>query len=395
VLGLVGDVTQLISAATLASLPNGDPRWYAHVDGKSYGPYGRSDVERMIRNRQIRAGDYLCPEGGAEWIEARNDPTFGHLLSERVDVAALLPDFPVKKPVNAARAAATGESTPAIKNVAVKEPPLGLAQFKVPWLTLSILAVLIVIFMLENASAVSPGSRGLTPSVATLIAFGASSHALVFSNGEWYRLFTAPLLHANFPHILGNGLALVLGGWILERLVGRLWFFTFFTVGASGALMGMFAGLFIAAFRFPFGTASRTRLVLYSLRVLVPSLLPFFPTSAVGRIDYGAHIGGMLSGGILALLLLMCWPEGARIPQLRPVAAFISALGAVLFVASGGLAIADRSEFIRSLLPRDVLEDHGVERAACDFKWSALNSRDAGAYRAFLQKCMYEDSTKP
>jgi membrane associated rhomboid family serine protease len=243
----------------------------------------------MIQNHQVRARDHLFPEGGAGWIEARNDPTFGKLFSE---------------------------------------PPLGLAQFKVPWLTLSILVVLIVIFLLENASDPS----ALTPSVATLVAFGALSHKLVFSDGEWFRLFTAPLLHANFPHILGNGVALVLGGWILERLVGRLWFFAFFTVGAlggslvsaavnpvnqvsvgaSGALMGMFAALFVSAFRFPFGTAARTSLVLNSLRILVPSLLPFFPAAGGGRIDYGAHVGGMLSGGIMALLLLMCWPEGAH-----------------------------------------------------------------------------------
>ena len=356
-------------AASSDSPPNGHPRWYVHVGDKSHGPYGRSDILRMIQNHQLRARDHLFPEGGAEWIEARNDPTFGKLFLE---------------------------------------PPLGLAQFKVPWLTLFILAVLIVIFLLENAF--SP--RDLTPSIATLVAFGASSHKLVFSDGQWFRLFTAPLLHANFPHILGNGLALVLGGWILERLVGRLWFFAFFTVGAlggslvsvtvnpvnqvsvgaSGALMGMFAALFVSAFRFPFGSASRKALVLNSLRVLVPSLLPFFPSAAVGHIDYGAHVGGMLSGGILALLLLMCWPEGARIPQLRPVAAIVSALGTLLFVVSGGLAIAGHRQSAQLPQPEDVLEDHGPKRAACDFQWSKLNLHDPGLYRRFLQRCMYENS---
>lgn len=354
------------------SPPNGDPRWYVHIGGKALGPYGRSDVAWMIQNHQVRARDHLFPEGGAGWIEARNDPTFGKLFSE---------------------------------------PPLGLAQFKVPWLTLSILVVLIVIFLLENASDPS----ALTPSVATLVAFGALSHKLVFSDGEWFRLFTAPLLHANFPHILGNGVALVLGGWILERLVGRLWFFAFFTVGAlggslvsaavnpvnqvsvgaSGALMGMFAALFVSAFRFPFGTAARTSLVLNSLRILVPSLLPFFPAAGGGRINYGAHVGGMLSGGIMALLLLMCWPEGARIPQLRPVAAAVSALGVLLFVTSGGLAIARHQQSVQSFQPKDVLEDHGPKRAACDFQWGKLNLHDPGLYRRFLQKCMYENSGNP
>jgi membrane associated rhomboid family serine protease len=580
-------------AATLASPPNGDPRWYLHIGAKNYGPYGRSDIERMIQNRQLRAGDYLCPEGGAEWTEARNDPTFGHLLSERIDFAAILPDRPAEKSstgikvyhaksgtqwrlaliafvisalgllplkqifdwlsggpmpegriflaacctlffpigilcvlnalrglprltvtpeglkleigirtkwatwdsvgpfavkaaysgrsrrvrmasaklvgsaagrslrrartfsipdqftvpidaiateLNAARASVTGESPPAIADLGAKETSLGLARFKVPWLTFAILIVLIVVFTLENMFAVTPSGRALSPSIATLIAFGASSHKLVVTYGEWYRLFTAPLLHANLPHIVGNGIALVWGGWLLERLVGRLWFFAFFvigalggslvslavnpinlvSVGASGALMGLFAALFVGSFRYASGTASRTRLLLNSLRILIPSLLPFLQTSTVGRIDYGAHIGGTLSGAVLALVLLKGWPEGARIPQFRKAAAAISAIGALLFVASGGLVAASYPKFVQALQhaqsaappspalpqaqraapsppppPADVLSDHGPKRSACDFKWGTLPSHDPDSYPAFLQRCMSENSTNP
>ena len=345
--------------------------------------------------------------------------------------------------LNAARAQArpTDDRTAAIPGWEADEKSVGLAQFKIPWLTLSLLAVLIVIFTLENTLAVTPG-RDLSPSIATLIAFGASSHNLVVSYGQWYRLFTAPLLHANLPHILGNGLALVLGGWLLERLVGRLWFFAFFTigalggslvslavnpvnlvsVGASGALMGLFAALFVGSFRYPSGTASRTRLQLNSLRILVPSLLPFIQTSAAGRIDYGAHIGGALSGAALALFLLKAWPEGARIPQFRKAAAAISAIGALLFVVSGGFAIANYPKFVRTFqhaqpgappppLQRqqpvrpppplqqvqpaapspDALSDQGAKRDACDFKWVKLNQHDPAAYQAFIEKCMSEN----
>jgi membrane associated rhomboid family serine protease len=576
-------------AATLPSPTNGDPHWYAHVGGKSFGPYGRADIERMIQNRQLQARDYLCPEGGAEWIEARNDPTFGHLLSDHVDFAAILPNraaeksaasikvyhaksgtqwrlallafvmsalglLPLKQifdwlsggprpeggaflalasllflpigilflsnalrglprltvtpegikfesgvrtkwatwdsigpfavktvyagrfrqvrtasakiagtaagrslrrarsftipdqftvpidaiaaELNAARAPATGDSAPAIEDSKAKETSLGLAQFKIPWLTFAILAVLIVVFTLENMFAVAPSGHGMTPSIATLVAFGALSHKLIVSYGEWYRLFTAPLLHANLPHILGNGIALVWGGWLLERLVGRLWFFAFFTigalggslvslainpvnlvsVGASGALMGLFAALFVASFRYASGTASRTRLQFNSLRILIPSLLPFLQTSSVGRIDYGAHIGGTLSGAALALVLLKCWPEGARIPQFRKAAAGVSVIGALLFVASSGLAIANYPKFVHALQhaqsaaappplqqpaqpaapspPTDVLSDHGPKRAACDFKWGTLHLQDSD-YPTFLQKCMNENSTSP
>jgi membrane associated rhomboid family serine protease len=274
--------------------------------------------------------------------------------------------------LNAARVQATGDTTQAATGLDLKEASIGLAQFRVPWLTFALLAVLIVVFTLENTFAVTPGGKELAPSIATLLAFGALSHTAIFSNGEWYRLFTAPLLHASLAHILGNGIALLWGGWLLERLVGRLWFFAFFAigalggslfslavnpvnlvaVGASGALMGMFAALFVGSFRYASGTASRQRLQLNSLRILIPSLLPLVPTLTVERIDYGAHVGGALSGTALALLLLKYWPESARIPQLRKAAAAISSIGVLLFVASGSLAIVNFPKYDVAIIPQ-------------------------------------------
>ena len=72
----------------------GNLRWYANVDGKNFGPYERSDIERMIQNRQLLATDYLCTVGGAEWIEGRNDRTFGRLFSNPVNVTAMRSDSP-------------------------------------------------------------------------------------------------------------------------------------------------------------------------------------------------------------------------------------------------------------------------------------------------------------
>jgi membrane associated rhomboid family serine protease len=238
------------------------------------------------------------------------------------------------------------------------ETTVGLSGFAAPWLTFALLAVLIGVFVLENYFPVTPAINQ-TPSIRTLVAMGALSHAAIFSLGEWYRLFTAPLLHASFAHLAGNGVALLLGGWLLERLVGRLWFFIFFavgalggslaslaiepanliSVGASGALMGMFAGLFVSSFRIASGNSFRTRLQFSSLRILVPSLLPFLSRSTGMHIDYGAHFGGALAGVVLALILLRLWPENSPIPQARRAAMIIAAISLVLFVGSVGIAI--------------------------------------------------------
>jgi rhomboid protease GluP len=242
----------------------------------------------------------------------------------------------------------------------LEQEPVGLAAFKLPWLTFALLAVLVVVFAMEYLFAVTPSVRS-NPSIATLFALGGLNRAIVLSGGQWYRLLTAPLLHAGFIHILSNSIALLLGGWLLERLVGRLWLFAFFvvgalggslmslavmpnnsiSVGASGALMALFAALFVGSFRVPATTPARHRLQASSLRILLPSLLPLVSSTSIGHIDYGAHFGGALSGSALALLLLKYWPQSERIPRLRKIAASISVIGVILFAVGAGMVIGN------------------------------------------------------
>ena len=165
------------------------------------------------------------------------------------------------------------------------------------------------------------------PSIKTLIAFGGLQYLLTIDQGEWYRIFSGPLLHANLPHILGNGVALLLAGYALERAVGRLWFAALFvigalggacgsllvnphnlvTVGASGAIMGLFAAILVISVRY---TNKQDRLGLQrrAINVLIPSLLPLFSAKG-GRVDYAAHAGGAAAGAVAAYVLLKLWRE--------------------------------------------------------------------------------------
>jgi TonB family protein len=321
-----------------------------------------------------------------------------------VPIATILDDL------NGARTRALGTTVLAPASpTAVYELPVGLEDFKFPWLTFAILAGLIMVFVLENIFAVTPAVRS-NPSIPTLVAFGALSRTAVLAHGEWYRLFTAPLLHANFAHIAGNGVALLLGGWLLERLIGRLWFFAIFavsalggsllslvvgsptmvSVGASGALMGLFAAQLVTSLHLPSGSVDRVRAQVNASRILIPSLLPIFSPSNV-HIDYGAHFGGALSGAALALLLIKVWPKTERLPQLPQVAIAISIIGAGLFFVSGSMVMANYPHVYRppgaGVQPADVLKDHGPKRPACDFEWSKQD-KTTTSYEEFLAKCM-------
>ncbi len=194
-------------------------------------------------------------------------------------------------------------------------------RFQFPYATIAMLALLALAFVAELFFPVSTSSEGFaSPTPQTLVALGGLFPANV-RDGEWYRLFTCAFLHGGPLHIILNGVALWMAGVVLESLVGSRWFLVLYfvgavggslmslatndghtvSVGASGAIMGLFSAAIILAQRTP--EAGRKHLQGELLRVLVPSLLPFMQRGG-GHIDFGAHLGGALAGAIAGGLLL-------------------------------------------------------------------------------------------
>jgi rhomboid protease GluP len=217
-----------------------------------------------------------------------------------------------------------------------------------PYLTVAIIAVLCAIFAAEIVFGVGPWTGMLQPSIATLIAFGGIYSPLVMQ-GEWFRLFSGPLLHADAMHLALNCVALYISARILEGLVGRAWLSALFiigaisgavfslvfnpenlvSVGASGAVMALFAALLVLAFHFPKG-ADRTVLLTNSIYVLVASMVPV--TSSGGKVDIAAHAGGALGGLVVGALLLMIWRRDEPHPRFAGAGAAIGLAGLAAFI---------------------------------------------------------------
>jgi rhomboid protease GluP len=218
---------------------------------------------------------------------------------------------------------------------------------RVPFFSLGLFAVLAAIFQVElNAASYSAGG---TPSLATIVALGGVSRELVQS-GEWWRLFTAPLLHGSYEHLLSNAFVLVLDGFFLESLIGRRWYAATFaigavagtiasislndpdvvSVGASGGIMGLLGATFVCSFGDAADEKRSARMRRISLRLLLPSLVPL----AAGHVDTSAHLGGAAAGGCVGFLLQIVWKDGEDRPGLTPMAGAISALGAAVAVLS-------------------------------------------------------------
>jgi rhomboid protease GluP len=225
-----------------------------------------------------------------------------------------------------------------------------------PWLTYALLASLAAVFACEIAFGLDPPTGLGTPSVRTLVMLGGSSRYLV-TNGEWYRVISAAFLHADVIHLAFNCFALLWAGPLLEGVAGRAWFAAVYgvsavtgaivslalnppsvvSVGASGALMGLAASLLVVSFHF--SDPMRPHIQRITLQALVAGLLPL-AMAATGRVVDGfGHLGGMLGGALVGLILVGNWPDTARLPRLRWLASVIAAAGLAAAVLTLALVV--------------------------------------------------------
>jgi rhomboid protease GluP len=265
----------------------------------------------------------------------------------------------------------------------VPEVVVAIAPPAPPLLTLAILAVLVAVFAGEIVYGIGRASDLLQPTIATLVAFGGLSKDLVLNSGEWYRLFSAPFLHANAAHLGMNAFALFIAGRTMERLIGRAWFGAVYAVGAlagsalslelnppsvigvgaSGAIMGLFAAELVISMHFPAGPV-RSALRSNAIYVLIPSLLPLATAvQAHGKVDYAAHAGGAIGGAAMGLIMLAVWPRSEPRPGLRPIAALIGLAGLVSLVypTTSVLRGYEAATFITQLIPDDQYPKTGAE----------------------------------
>ncbi len=214
-----------------------------------------------------------------------------------------------------------------------------------PTLTYLLIGINVLVFLgaaLGGASATGGGGLG----GSQLLTDGALSRAAV-ADGEYWRIVTAGFLHAGFFHLLFNMLSLWILGSLLEPAVGRMRFALIYfvsllcgsfgalllepdglTVGASGAIFGLMAAAAVFA---------RNRgLSLMESGLGIWIVLNLVITFTVPNISIGGHIGGLIGGGLAALVLFDLGDQ-VRLPQLA-APLICGALG--LVALAGSIAVA-------------------------------------------------------
>ena len=201
------------------------------------------------------------------------------------------------------------------------------------------------------AAAMLHGHILAEPQASTLVRWGALWRPAV-NAGEWWRVFTAMMLHGNWEHLLVNGYALFMLGRFCEEVFGPLRYFVTYvagglagaaastlntqqaglSVGASGAIMGLLGALIVVLIlrRGTWPEAWR-RALLWNLVLL--GAIQIFIGFQLPMVDNAAHVGGMLGGGAMALVVA----PGGLIGRSTAARAVLVALALVF---AGGFAWA-------------------------------------------------------
>lgn len=212
--------------------------------------------------------------------------------------------------------------------------------------TYALVAINVVMYVIEVAA----GSGGFfTIPTANSVTVDLGLFGPFVAEGEWYRMVTSGFLHASLIHIGFNMLLLFMIGRMLEPSLGTPRFLMLYfasllagslgallmdpnslTVGASGAVYGLFGAAFLLA------RERGMNALAGELGVLI--VFNLFISFAVPGISAGAHIGGLIGGAICAAAVI-AGARGKLGPNHRLAEyAVMIAVGAVGFV--GGIAVA-------------------------------------------------------
>src|SRR3954447_10091023 len=176
--------------------------------------------------------------------------------------------------------------------------------------TYALIGINVIVFLIELAG----GGAGQFSGGGSVI-HDAGLRGPEVAGGDWWRIITGGFLHAGFLHLLLNMYVLYIAGRILEPGIGTPRFLGIYfvsllaeslgvlildpntvTVGASGAIFGLMAGVIVVAR----GRGVDQLAQQFGLFIVLNLVLTF----SIPGISIGGHIGGLIGGGVAALLVI-------------------------------------------------------------------------------------------
>jgi membrane associated rhomboid family serine protease len=201
-----------------------------------------------------------------------------------------------------------------------------------PVVTYALIAVNVLVFIAQMAAGNLEKQLSLWPPAV--------------ADGQLYRLVTSAFLHYGATHLLLNMWALYVVGPPLESWLGRLRFGALYalsglggsvlvyllttnvaTAGASGAIFGLFGATFVVGKRLALD-------VRWVVMVIVINLVFTFVAPAI---SWQGHLGGLVTGVVVAAAYVYPPKEGRNLIQAAASALVLGVLAALVWWRTGVL----------------------------------------------------------
>ncbi|GAA3719534.1 rhomboid family intramembrane serine protease [Nonomuraea antimicrobica] len=170
----------------------------------------------------------------------------------------------------------------------------------------------------------------------------------VAAGDQYYRLITAAFVHGGLFHILFNSWALYVIGPYLERAFGHVRYVAVYlisalggsvlglwldplnqpTVGASGAIFGLFGAVFVVGRRLNLDVRGIAVLIALNLAITF-----VFSSS----ISWTGHVGGLVTGSLLAGALAYAPKNSRTLWQVLAIAGALAVLAVLVMVRTSAI----------------------------------------------------------
>ena len=167
----------------------------------------------------------------------------------------------------------------------------------------------------------------INPTASDLLAWGGNRR-FETTNGDWWRLISSMFLHGGIMHLLLNCFGLLVASLFIEPAIGKWrflavymisgicgslasiwWYENTVSVGASGAIFGLFGATLGLLLTNAFPTESKSS-IFKTIGVYVGINLLWGLT---GGVDNAAHLGGLISGFFTGILIYLLTKNKAKL----------------------------------------------------------------------------------
>lgn len=180
-------------------------------------------------------------------------------------------------------------------------------------ITISLIIINVIIYLILEF-------LGATEDATFMMQYGAVYPPLITERGEYWRFFTATLMHFGFDHLLNNMVMLGAAGQILENALGKIKYLVlYFFAGIGGCILSYLQMMHSEEYAVAAGASGSIFgivgalawiLILHKGRyvtltgkgMIIMIFISLYYGASTGDVDNWGHIGGFVMGFLLSII---------------------------------------------------------------------------------------------